>query len=132
MITVVFAGPATITVRAGPIYRRILMPPPGKNALEPLARGERGGKVEAVDDGEAETARRHRMALRRNIVVEGDLHGTDAGDAPDRSISAAADGDNAGRSAQTARRYSRHGDPRRRTPRACLVSRTIASTQPAP
>src|SRR5580692_9951795 len=51
---------------------------------QPLARVERLAEIETVDDGEAETARRHGVPFRRAVFVEGDLHAGDAGYALDR------------------------------------------------
>src|SRR6185369_6031770 len=49
-----------------------------------------GGKIPAIDDGETEATRRHRMGLVRDRVVEGDLDRGDLGDleepADDRAV----------------------------------------------
>src|ERR1700722_16816577 len=42
--------------------------------FEPLTRGKRRRKVEAVHDREAKSARRHGMLLRRTIFMKGNLH----------------------------------------------------------
>src|SRR5579885_2717736 len=51
--------------------------------LEKLAGAPRAGKIDAVDDGEAKTARWHGVALGRPILVKGDLYAADAWHAPD-------------------------------------------------
>src|SRR4051812_465063 len=51
----------------------------GKGARQPLASFAADVEVPAVDDGEAEAARRHRVRLRQAVFVEGDLY---AGDVP--------------------------------------------------
>src|SRR5262245_35548938 len=45
---------------------------------QPLAREEAGREIPAVDDGEPEAARRHRVRLERLVGVERDLNARDA------------------------------------------------------
>src|ERR1700722_6894748 len=52
-----------------------------KIITEPLAHLKRGGEFESVDDGQAETSRRHRVTFWRQAFVEGDLQTGDAGTA---------------------------------------------------
>src|SRR5579862_7015203 len=50
---------------------------------QPFARRECFAEVKTVDDGQAEAAGRHGMALRLPVFVKGDLHTGDAGRALD-------------------------------------------------
>src|SRR5438874_13046132 len=55
---------------------------PEEMSAQHLAASEAGRKTPGVDDGEAETAGRHRMARGLAVLKEGDLH---AGDVRHRS-----------------------------------------------